>query len=104
MKAFNLVLDKKESFRSNRVDLRNDHKTATKLGFNVEADRIYRDINHTSEIINLLEDIANEMQKEKTFTDTEIAHLQSEVYKITGDGDVMKLFNSLLGINGGAVS
>ena len=39
---------------------------------------------------------------EKVFTYTEIEHLQSEVHKITGDGDVMKLFNKMLGVNAGS--
>ena len=39
---------------------------------------------------------------EKVFTHTEIEHLQSEVYKITGDGEVMKLFNKMLGVNAGS--
>ncbi|MEK6829113.1 MAG: hypothetical protein AABY15_03220 [Nanoarchaeota archaeon] len=36
---------------------------------------------------------------ERTFTETELSQLQSEVYKITGKGEVMKLFNKLLGVN-----
>ena len=39
---------------------------------------------------------------EKVFTYTEIEHLQGEVHKITGDGDVMKLFNKMLGVNAGS--
>ena len=38
---------------------------------------------------------------ERTFTETEISHLQSAVHKITGDGEVMMLFNKLLGIAAG---
>lgn len=37
--------------------------------------------------------------KLKMFTEKEIESLQSEVYKITGKGNVMALFNKLLGIN-----
>jgi len=35
---------------------------------------------------------------ERKFTETEIGSLQSQVHKITGDGEVMKLFNKLLGV------
>lgn len=38
---------------------------------------------------------------ERLFTETEISQLQNEVHKITGDGEVMQLFNSLLGVNAG---
>jgi hypothetical protein len=41
---------------------------------------------------------------EKLFTETEISQLQSSVYKITGQGEIMHLFNSLLGINAGGGS
>jgi len=36
---------------------------------------------------------------ERTFKESEIAQLQSKVYAITGDGEVMQAFNKLLGIN-----
>ena len=42
--------------------------------------------------------------KERTFTKTEISHLQSNVYKITGDGEVMELFNQVLGVSAGSGS
>jgi hypothetical protein len=35
---------------------------------------------------------------ERLFTETEISQLQSSVHKITGDGEVMQLFNSLLSV------
>ena len=38
---------------------------------------------------------------ERLFTESEIVHLQSNIHKITGDGEIMQLFNSLLGINAG---
>lgn len=41
---------------------------------------------------------------ERTFTETEISHLQHDIHKITGDGEVMMLFNKLLGINAGGGS
>lgn len=52
----------------------------------------------------MLEEITVEVQKERTFTETEISQLQSAVHKITGDGEVMQLFNSLLGVNAGGGS
>ena len=102
--VFDFVIKQKEAYKGHRVDLKNDYRTAQKLGFNVEVNRIDRDISHTSEIVNLLEDIAIEIQKQKTFTETEISQLQSAVHKITGDGEVMQLFNSLLGVNAGGGS
>ncbi len=36
--------------------------------------------------------------EEKDFTQSQIETLQSEVHKITGDGEVMGCFNELLGI------
>jgi len=39
--------------------------------------------------------------KDRTFTQTEIEHLQSKVHSITGDGEVMMLFNELIGVNAG---
>ena len=39
--------------------------------------------------------------EERSFTEHEIELLQSEVHKITGDGEVMQCFNKLLGINAG---
>ncbi len=38
-------------------------------------------------------------KREMIFTQTQIEHLQNKVYKITGDGEVMGLFNDLLGIH-----
>lgn len=49
-------------------------------------------------------EIPQKEAKERTFTETEVAHLQSSVHKITGDGEVMQLFNSLLGVNAGSGS
>lgn len=39
---------------------------------------------------------------QRQFTISQIAQLQSNVHKITGDGQVMQLFNSLLGVNAGS--
>ncbi len=42
--------------------------------------------------------------KERVFSESEISQLQSAVHKITGDGEVMMLFNLLLGVNAGGGS
>jgi len=104
MNALKFIVRKKDDYRSERTDLKNDYKVANKLGFSTETNRIERDISKTGEIIELLEEIAIEVQKERVFTETEISHLQSEVHKITGNGEVMQLFNKLLGVNAGGVS
>ena len=104
MKVLKFIVEKKESYKADRVDLKNDYKTANKLGFNAETVRIERDIRNVSEILEVLEEIAVEVQKERTFTETEISQLKSAVHKITGDGEVMQLFNSLLGVNSGGGS
>lgn len=101
MKVLKFVVNKKEDYRSQRVELKNDSRTAQKLGFELETKRIERDISNTSEIIDLLEEVVNECQKERVFTEDEISQLQNSIHKITGDGEVMQLFNSLLGVNAG---
>lgn len=103
-KVLEFIVKKKESYRAERVDLKNDYKTATKLGFNAETVRIERDISNVSEILEVLEEVAIQVQKERSFTETEISQLQSAIHKITGDGEVMQLFNSLLGVNAGGGS
>lgn len=104
MNVLNFIVLKKDDYKAERTDLKNDYRVANKLGFSIETGRIERDISKTSEIIELLEDIAVKVQKERLFTETEIAHLQSEVHNITGDGEVMQLFNKLLGVNAGGGS
>lgn len=37
----------------------------------------------------------------RTFTENEIQQLQSKIHEITGDGEVMGLFNGLLGVCAG---
>ncbi|CAB5225985.1 hypothetical protein UFOVP754_23 [uncultured Caudovirales phage] len=103
-KVLEFIVKKKESYRAERVDLKNDYKTANKLGFNAETVRIERDISNVSEILEVLEEVAIQVQKERSFTETEISQLQSAIHKITGDGEVMQLFNSLLGVNAGGGS
>lgn len=55
------------------------------------------------EIINFkhlkeLTELRCTLKKEKIFTESEISQLQSKVHTITGNGDVMELFNHLLGV------
>jgi len=38
---------------------------------------------------------------EKVFTYSEIEQLQSKIYEIVGKGDVMIMFNSMLGVSAG---
>lgn len=54
-----------------------------------------------NEVISDLKKLSSGEGKERTFTETEICQLQSEVHKITGNGEVMQLFNKLLGVNAG---
>lgn len=42
-----------------------------------------------------------EHHNEMTFTENEIAQLQSRIHKITGNGEVMQEFNKLLGVSAG---
>jgi hypothetical protein len=51
MKVLKFIVEKKESYKADRVDLKNDYKTANKLGFNAETVRIERDIRNVSEIL-----------------------------------------------------
>lgn len=37
----------------------------------------------------------------RSFEESEIAELQSAVHKITGNGEVMQLFNKMLGVSAG---
>jgi len=41
-------------------------------------------------------------QREMLFTQRQIEHLQYKVFQITGEGEVMQLFNELLCINAGS--
>lgn len=104
MKAFNYVVQKKDYYKTEIMTLANDFKVAQKLGFNLETERISRDISNCNEIIDLMEEVAKEIQKEGSFTKNQIEQLQSSIHKITGDGEVMGLFNSLLGVGVGSGS
>lgn len=63
-----------------------------------------RAFDHSESIMLVLSPREIEQNKERTFTENEILQLQSKVCKITGDGEVMQLFNSLLGISAGSGS
>ena len=41
-------------------------------------------------------------QREMLFTQRQIEHLQHKVYQITGEGEVMQLFNEMLCVNAGS--
>ena len=103
-KVLEFIVKKKESYRAERVDLKNDYKTANKLGFNAETVRIERDISNVSEILEVLEEVAIQVQKERSFTETEISQLQSAIHKITGDGEVRRVCHSVLAVNPGGGS
>ena len=49
------------------------------------------------EIVNALEPY----QREMIFTQRQIEHLQHKIYEITGEGEVMKFFNEMLGVSVG---
>jgi len=40
-------------------------------------------------------------QREMIFTQRQIEHLQHKIFEITGEGEVMKLFNEMLGVSVG---
>ena len=46
-------------------------------------------------------DLKNQMNPEEVFTRTQIEQLQSKIYEITGKGEVMGLFNEMLGVCAG---
>ena len=48
-----------------------------------------------------LVDLRYRLRKDRKFTEAEISSLQSKIHKITGNGEVMALFNQLLGIAAG---
>jgi len=54
-------------------------------------------------ILTSIVEVENEV-KERVFTEKEIMSLQNEVYIITGNGEVMQLFNKLLGVAVGSGS
>ena len=64
--------------------------------------QLIEDIESLQLSIEKLRDVKeNEASDEETFARSEIEQLQSKIHEITGDGEVMKLFNELLGINAG---
>lgn len=60
-----------------------------------ERDVLYEQLN-SLEVIQ-----TSKTYSEGKFTENEISQLQSKIHKITGDGEVMQLFNELLGIAAG---
>lgn len=49
------------------------------------------------EIIEPIEETS--FRREMIFTETQIQHLQHKIFKITGEGEIMMLFNEMLGIS-----
>lgn len=75
-----------------------------------DRDKAEKEIDQLKAELSRLQNIIDEQRAQgkfnfkadqNRFTETEISHLQHEVHKITGDGEVMKLFNKLLGNNAG---
>jgi predicted nuclease with TOPRIM domain len=59
-------------------------------------------MHNESELISLRDEFKRlKAHPETIFTQNQIEKLQSEVYNITGKGEVMMLFNKLLGVNAG---
>lgn len=48
--------------------------------------------------LKALSELRYKLKKERVFTQNEIEQLQNKVYAITGKGEVMQLFNQLLGV------
>ena len=63
-----LIKKHKETYRNLKRDLRSDTITAKKLGFNAEVDKIEKDNMWIGEILELLEEIAVELQTESNAT------------------------------------
>ncbi|HMT02299.1 MAG TPA: hypothetical protein PKD00_03165 [Burkholderiales bacterium] len=89
-------------------DIKNCKQAAMYFEYDIKKDRVRYGGNNwipqayrNNDILIIDNSKQNINKKERTFTETEISQLQSEVYKITGKGEVMQLFNSLLGINAG---
>lgn len=98
MKILELIIAKKRELESTKSDLKAEMRTARKLGFMTEFAKLEKDKDAIADFVYILDELAQEAQKERVFTEVDIQRLQSEVHSLTGDGDVMKLFNSLLGV------
>jgi len=98
MKALNFIAEKKIRLKELKAEKYSDMRTASKLGFETEFLKVEKDVHKIQKTIDLLNDIENLIQKERLFNENEISRLQDEVHKITGDGEVMMLFNNLLGV------
>jgi len=101
MEVLKFIEHKKNEYNAIKDNLNADMRTADKLGFTAQLNKLVEDRNCTLEIINLLNDVSRAAKKERLFTEDEISKLQTSVHKITGDGEVMGLFNSLLGVSAG---
>ena len=51
---------------------------------------------------NFISGLRGRLNPEPMFSEHEISQLQSKIHAITGDGEVMMLFNEMLGINAGS--
>lgn len=58
-----LIKQKKESYKSLKVDIRHDMDTAKRLGFETEADKLNKDRLWVDEILELLEELVAKEQK-----------------------------------------
>ena len=58
-----LIKEKKESYKSLKVDIRHEMNTAKRLGFETEADKLNKDRGWVTEILELLEELAVVEQK-----------------------------------------
>ena len=50
---------------------------------------------------NFISKLRGKLNPQPIFTENEISQLQSKIHAITGDGQVIALFNEMLGINAG---
>lgn len=50
---------------------------------------------------NFITEMREDVTSGRTFTENEISQLQSKIHEITGNGEVMMLFNKMLGISAG---
>jgi hypothetical protein len=51
---------------------------------------------------NFISGLRGRLNPDPMFSEYEISQLQSKIHAITGDGEVMMLFNEMLGINAGS--
>lgn len=63
-----LIKKHKETYRNFKGDIRRDMTTAKKLGFQAEVNKLDKDNMWVNEILELLEEIAVELQSESNAT------------------------------------